>query len=42
MKRFAGQDQKVTQDDEEEKEPEGDQVPQGNPDQRDTLVNTDQ
>ena len=42
MKRFAAQDQKVTQDEGEDPESEGDQVPQGNPDQRDTLVNTDQ
>ena len=32
MKRSAAQDQKVTQDDEEDPETEGDQVPQGDSD----------
>jgi len=47
VKRSAAQDLKVTEDDEEDPEPEGDQVPQGeqgfraNPGQRDLLVNMD-
>ena len=42
MKQFAVQDQKVTLDDEENQDTEGDQAPQGDPGQRDLLVNTDQ
>ena len=42
MKQFASQDQKVTLDDGENQEPEGDQAPQGDPGQRDLLVNMDQ
>ena len=38
MKQFAGQDQKV---DEENRETEGDQAPQGDPGQKDRLVNMD-
>jgi len=39
MKRSAAQDQKVTQDNEGDLEPERDQVPQGDTGQRDLLVN---
>ena len=42
MKQFAGQDQKGTLDDGENKETEGDQAPRGDQGQRDLLVNTDQ
>ena len=42
MKRSAALDQKVAEDDGEDLEPEGDQVPQGNPVQGDLLVNMDQ
>ena len=42
MKHYAVRDQKVTQDDGGDPEPEGGQVPQGGPDQRGLLVNTDQ
>jgi len=38
MKRSAAQDQKETQDDEEDPESEGNQVPQGDPGQRALLV----
>jgi len=41
MKRSAAQDQKVTQGDEEDLEPEGDQVPQGEQGQKALLVNMD-
>jgi len=41
MKRSAAQDQKATQDEEEDPEPEGNQVPQGDPDGRDLLGNMD-
>jgi len=41
MKRSAAQDQKVTQGDVEDPEPEGDQVPQGEQGQRALLVNMD-
>ena len=41
MKQFAAQDQKGTLVDEENRETEGDQAPQGEPGQRDLLVNTD-
>ena len=41
MKHFAAQDQKGTLVDEEKRETEGDQAPQGEPGQRDLLVNTD-
>jgi len=41
MKHSAAQDLKVTQDDEEDPEPAGDQVPQGDPGQRDLLANMD-
>jgi len=40
-KRSAAQDQKVTQGDEEDPEPEGDQVPRGDPGRRDLLGNMD-
>ena len=42
MKRFAAQDQKVKQDDGEGLKPEGNQVPQGDPGQKEPLVNMDQ
>ena len=42
MKQFAGQDQKGTLDNGEDKETEGDQAPRGDQGQRDLLVNTDQ
>ena len=42
MKQFADQDQKVTLDDGENRETEGDQAPRGDPGQKDRLVNTDQ
>ena len=42
MKQFADQDQKVTLDDGENKETEGDQATLEDPGQRDLLVNTDQ
>ena len=42
MKQFAVQDQRVTLEDEENQETEGDQAPRGNPGQKDRLVNTDQ
>ena len=42
MKRFAAQDQKVKRDDEEGLEPEENQVPQGDPGQKELLVNMDQ
>ena len=42
MKQFAGQDQKGTLDDGEDKETVGDQAPRGDQGQRDLLVNTDQ
>ena len=42
MKRSAAQDQKVAQDDGEDPEPEGEQVAQEDPGQRDLLVNMDQ
>jgi len=41
MKRSAVQDKKVTQDVGEDPESEGDQVPQGDRDQRDPPVNMD-
>ena len=42
MKSSAAQDQKGAEDDGEDLEPAGDQVPQGNPVQGDLLVNVDQ
>jgi len=39
MKRSVAHDQRVTQGDGEDQEPEGDQVPQGDPGQRDHLEN---
>ena len=42
MKRSAALDQKVAEDDGEDLEPQGDQVPQVNPVQGDLLVNMDQ
>lgn len=42
MKRFAARDQKAKQDDGEGLEPEGNQVPQGDPGQKELLVNMDQ
>ena len=42
MKQFAAQDQKVTLDDGENKETEGDQARRGDQGQKDRLVNTDQ
>lgn len=42
MKQFAVQDQKVALDGGENQDTEGDQVPQGDPVQRDLLVNMDQ
>ena len=42
MKRFAAQDQRVTQDDGEGLETAEDQVPQGVPGRRGLLVNMDQ
>ena len=40
--RFAVQVQKGTREDEEDREPEGDKVPQEDPAQTDLLVNMDQ
>ena len=42
MKRSAALDQTVAGDDVEDLEPEGYQVPQGNPVQGDLLINMDQ
>ena len=42
MKRSTALDQNVAEDDGKHLEPEGDQVPQGNPVQGDLLVNMDQ
>ena len=42
MKLSAVKDQRVTQDDGEDPEHEGDQVPQEDPGQRDPLENIDQ
>ena len=42
MKQFADQDQKVTLDDGENQETEGDQPTLEDLDQKDLLVNTDQ
>ena len=39
MRQFADQDQKVTLDDGENQETEGDQGPRGDPGQKDHLVN---
>ena len=41
MKQFADQDQKVTLDDGENRETEGDQAPPGELGLKDRLVNTD-
>ena len=42
LKQFADQDQKVTLDDGENQETEGEQAPRGDQGQKDRLVNTDQ